>query len=143
MNKAAFSNHPRLLYYAHDEVLAWAKVKLQTNFPEPCFALGVLDGQGRLIGAVIYNDYGDKNVEMSIYGPRRVFYKNVSREIFAYAFDHLGVERISLTIRESSPEVIRAAQKWGWVIEGRKRNFYGEGHHAVILGLLRAECRFL
>lgn len=142
MNKAQFFKHPRLLYYSSDEVREWAAIKLGSNFPEPCFALGVLNGHGKLVGAVIYNDWQERNVEMSIFGPHRVFYPDVTREIFSYAFDHLGVNRISLTIRERNKGVIEAAMRWGWVIEGRKRNFYSDDN-AIILGLLRDECRFL
>jgi hypothetical protein len=38
---------------------------------------------------------------------------------------------------------IRRAMRWGFRIEGRKRDQYGEGDNAIIMEMVRAECRFL
>ena len=133
----------RVIRYASAEVKSWAGAKFGVTFRDPSFALGILDGRGKLTGAVIYNNFEARNVEMSIYGPRGAFYKNVSREIFAYAFEELDCLRVTLTCREFNWQVIKQARKWGWEIEGRYRNYYGEGDHAILLGMLREECRFL
>lgn len=138
MSTAVFS---RLVRNAKDEVLAWASHRLGTTFREPCAALGVLNREGRLIGAVIYNDFDARNIEMTAVGPG-AFRRDVSRDIFAFAFDELGCRRISLTVPETHSDIIRRAMKWGWVIEGRKRDYY-DNDDAIILGMTRAECRFL
>ena len=143
MNVAFKQRSPRVIRYASAEVKAWAGGLFGVTFREPSFALGVLNGHGKLVGAVIYNNYEAANVEMSIVGPRRAFYRGVCREIFSYAFDELGVSRVTLTCRERYPEIIDKARRWGWKIEGRMRDYYGPGDHAIILGMLREECRFL
>ena len=134
--------HPRLIYNASKEVAAWAGHKLGTDFRSPFFALGILDSHGHLVGAVIYNDFDFRNVEMTIVWPVGFGFRHVAREVFAYAFDHLNCRRISLTIPSKHTETIRHAKKWGWVSEGLKRHHYDEDD-AVILGMLRSDCRFL
>ena len=143
MSRAVLSvSHPRLIYNASKEVAVWAGHKLGTDFRSPFFALGILDKHGHLVGAVIYNDFEFSNVEMTIIWPEGFGFRHVAKEVFAYAFDHLNCRRISLTIPEKHTETIRHAQKWGWQIEGIKRDYYSDDH-AVILGLLKADCRIL
>lgn len=141
MNMVASFKRSRLIRNDKPTVLQFAAMHLRTIFREPCVAFGVVNGQGLLVGAVIFNDYEHRNVEMTIVGPR-AFYKDVAREIFLYAFDGLGCERISLTVPEKHVETIKKARKWGWEIEGRKRRYYGDDN-AIIMGMLRSECRVL
>jgi hypothetical protein len=138
MSPAACS---RLLIDAKTEVLAWASHRLGATFREPCFAVGILNSKGRLAGAVIVNDYDARNIEMTMVGPG-AFRLHAVRAIFAYAFDELKCRRISVTVPEKNIGTIRLAQKCGWVIEGRKRDYY-DNDHAIILGMTRDECRFL
>jgi hypothetical protein len=42
----------------------------------------------------------------------------------------------------SARDHIGQALRWGWKIEGRKRDFYDDDN-AIIMGMTRAECRFL
>jgi len=123
-------------------VKAWASHKLGTYFREPCVALGLVNRAGRLVGAVIFNDYEHRNVEMTMIGGPGIFFKGMAREVFGYAFDELGCNRISITIPERDHAKIKQARRWGWEIEGRKRCYYDEDN-AIILGMVRAECRFL
>ena len=128
-----------LIRNAKGEVLAWASHRLGTPFREPCIALGVVGREGRLIGAIVYNDYDARNVEMTAVG---VFRRDAAREIFSVAFDELQCRRISLTVPAKHEHTIRKAQKWGWEIEGLKRNYY-DNDDAVIMGMTREECRFI
>lgn len=132
----------RLIRDASGEVLAWAAHQLRIEgFREPSYAMGVVDRKGNLIGAAVYNDFDARNVELTLVGGH-AFRRHATAEIFRHAFVELGCRRISLTIPEQSVETIRHAMKWGWVIEGRKRDYYDDGD-AIILGMKRAECRFL
>jgi RimJ/RimL family protein N-acetyltransferase len=131
----------RVVRNAPDEVKAWASHRLNTQFREPCLALGVLNNGGHLVGAAIFNDFEERNVEVSLVGPG-VFYRGVAKELFHYAFDELGCWRISLTIHEKNKAHLKLADKFGWKVEGRKRNYYGHDH-AIIMGMLRHECKLL
>lgn len=131
----------RVVRNASPLVAAWAGHKLGTAFREPFTALGVMKN-GKLAGAVIFNDYDARNVEMTMVGPH-AFTKDVVRELFSYAFDELGCLRISVTIPEKNLENCKKALRWGWIPEGRKRDYYAVNEHAVIFGMTRDECRFL
>lgn len=139
MSSAASS---RLIRYASGEVLAWAAHQLGIEgFREPSYALGITDRAGRLIGAAIYNDFDARNVELTLVGGH-AFRRHAVAEIFRHAFVELGCRRISLTIPAQALATIHQAMKWGWAIEGRKRDYYDDGD-AIILGMTRAQCRFL
>lgn len=138
MSMAASS---RLVRNAKDLVLAWASYRLGSTFREPCIALGVLNRAGLLVGAVIYNDFDARNIELTAVGPF-AFRKDVAREIFAVAFIENDCRRISLTVPEKHIETIDKALRWGWKPEGIKRDYYDDDN-AVILGMTRDECRFL
>jgi hypothetical protein len=122
-------------------VAAWAGHRLGTTFKEPYHALGVMKN-GRLAGAVIFNDYEARNVEMTLVGPN-AFTRGVAREIFGYAFNELDCLRITVTIPEKHTGTCMKALRWGWIPEGRKRDYYGANEHAIIFGMLKDECRFL
>lgn len=142
MNRVEFSRaNRRIVRHASDEVKAWAAHRLGTDFNEPCSAFGILDRKGTLVGAAIFNDFDQRNVEVTLVGPGR-FHRGIVQALFAYVFDELQCRRLSLTIRENNKAHIKLALDWGWKIEGRKRDFYDDDH-AVIMGMTRAECRFL
>lgn len=124
------------------QVLEWAGHSLGTAFREPCEAFGVVNKDGLLVGAIIWNDFDARNVEMTVVGPF-AWTKSVVRETFTYAFNELGCLRISVTIPEKNLGNCEKALRWGWIPEGRKRDYYAVNEHAIIFGMTRDECRFL
>lgn len=128
----------KILLDSSEFVRHWAAIQLGTTFVDPCFAIGVLNRRGHLVGAVIYNAYEFRNVEATAVGK---FGRYATAEICAYAFDRLDCLRISLTIPERNPRLIKMLMRMGFEIEGLKREYYGEGEHAIILGMLRQECK--
>jgi len=137
MNRAASS---KLLYHNSADVKAWLGNQLGLTFVEPCYAIGVINHKGLLTAAAVYTCYEERNVELSVAG--RIG-RHAAVDIFYYAFNRLGCRRISATVHEKKQDVIRQAIGMGWKIEGRKREYYGEGEDAIILGMLRSECRVL
>ncbi len=129
----------RLVKDASEAVLGWAAHKLGTVFRQPCIAFGVLNREGKLVGAVIYNDFDARNIEMTMVGS---FKPGIVKAGFSYAFNELGCRRISVTIPSRNKDMIAKALRWGWAVEGLKRDYY-DNDHAIILGMLRDECRFL
>ena len=128
------------LFDHSDIVKRWAEPRLNTVIAEPAYGMGLVNRAGQLCTAAIYNAYEARNVELTYVG---TLLPGIARMVFSYAFNHLECLRISVTVPADHVEHLDQAQRWGWVIEGRKRNYYGEGQDAVILGMLREECWIL
>jgi len=137
MSQAASS---RLLFNASEEVRGWAGAKMGLVFVEPCYAIGILNRKGELVGAAIYNGYEQRNVEATIVGK---FGRHAAAACFSYAYDHLGCRRISTTVHERNERALKVVQGLGGKIEGRKRHFYDDGADAIILGILKEDCKVL
>ena len=59
-----------------------------------------------------------------------------------FAFDHLNLQRVALSVQENNPRAIRAYEKAGFVHEGRlRREVYRDGRYYDVLqmGILREE----
>ncbi len=110
------------------------------SFREPCWAFGITDRRGTLVGAVVWTDYQHNNVELTMVG-RGAFHKRTLCELFGYAFDELKVKRISFTVHSAKEDVISLCVRIGCRVEGRKRRYYEDGD-AIILGMLKEESRF-
>lgn len=131
----------KLIREPQSDILGWAGAYFNTTFQQPCSARGIIDNQGQLVGAVVFNCLDARNVEMTIVA-KHALTPTIARQIFGLAFGKLNARRISLTMREKDVDTIRKALRWGFVIEGRKRDYY-DTDHAIILGMTRSECRFL
>lgn len=110
--------------------------KVGTVFCPPLVALGV-EENGVIIGGVVLNCFTGNDIEMSIAGETRTWSRPFIQRVRDYIFDELGCERVSITTKNQ--KVIELAYRLGAQTEGRKRNHFGKGEDAVILGILRDE----
>lgn len=129
-----------ILRTASDEVAKWAGYQLGTEFVPPFIAWGILDRKGKLIGAVIFNDHADRNVEITTCGIR-VYWRGVFREVFRYAFDDLNCERTTVRTRSDNEIVKTFIRKIGFTQEGVLRKWYGDAD-AIVYGMLKSECKW-
>jgi hypothetical protein len=124
------------------QVAAWAAGRMGQAVIPPFYAVGVMDNRGEPIGALIWSELTGANIELTIYGPR-AFPRGVIIASFAYAFNALGVSRITVRCQADKPKLIRLIEKMGWRREGTLRRFYGPELDAVIFGMVREDCRWL
>jgi RimJ/RimL family protein N-acetyltransferase len=64
------------------------------------------------------------------------------RTLCRFAFDHMNLQRIELTVFETNPRAKRAYEKVGFVVEGtRRRSEFAGGQHvdSFLMGLLSEE----
>jgi hypothetical protein len=118
-----------------------AQVALNDGFYPPFACVAVEDDAGTIRGAAIFNDFAEKNIELTCVGPG-AFTRDVRRELAHIAFNVNGCNRVTIRTAKSNQRLVRAAVRWGWKIEGLLRRWY-EGDDAVVLGMLREECPFL
>ena len=104
-------------------VAAWAFRTYQFR-PTPFdSAIGVVEPDGRLVGAGLFQNYNGANVEFSYYG-RRTLTAGIIRALFrvAAAFDP---SRLTVVTAKKNRRLIRALQKIGFKLEGAQRRYYG------------------
>lgn len=117
----------------------WAGRRLGATFHPPFEAWGIADNEGRVIGAVVFNDYTEKNVEVSVVG--KGWNRNTLIALGKHCFEHLGCNRVSITTRSKNTLVRILAERLGGTLEGIKRKFYDDDD-AVIYGILKEEYRY-
>jgi RimJ/RimL family protein N-acetyltransferase len=100
--------------------------------------------QGQLAGGVVYSEYRGNDVRANIasISPHWLS-RDVLRQLFAYPFRQLGCNRITVLIRATNARSERLARWLGFVPEGRLRAAMSTGEDALVLGMLRHECRWI
>jgi RimJ/RimL family protein N-acetyltransferase len=127
---------------ASEEVAKWAEVHLGSGVFTPSFeAWGITDRLGRLTGAIILNDYAERNIELTFVGPG-LLKAGVCRELAVYCFDTLKCNRVTVRTRSRNRFIRGLIKKMGARQEGVLRRWFTDDD-AVIYGLLREECRYL
>jgi RimJ/RimL family protein N-acetyltransferase len=126
---------------ADDRAALWAGRRLGQQFLPPYVSFWIADRFGVARGAVVFNDYADRNIELTCVG-KGAFTRDVCREMARVAFNVNGCARVTIRTRQSNHALVGMALRWGWRVEGILRRWYGDDD-AVVLGMLREECRFL
>ena len=103
----------------------------------PFTAMGI-EKDGEIIAGAIFNCFTRSDVHVTIAG--HGWTRGFLTEVGAYVFGKLGCCRIS--IETEQVQVVRIAERLGGQIEGMKRNQFGPGRDAFIIGILAAEYRF-
>jgi len=103
----------------------------------PFTAMGI-ERDGEIVAGVVFNVFEGADVHVSIAGTG--WTGSFIRAVGSYVFDQLGCERMTAQTRD--PKVIRYAERLGGKVEGCKRNHFGPGKDATIIGILREEWLF-
>ncbi|MCG7492465.1 GNAT family N-acetyltransferase [Thalassobius sp. Cn5-15] len=129
-----------------DRVVAdWVAKRLSaTPWAGSFAAIGVLDkNRSGLIAGAVYHGFDGRNVIMSIAADSPNWSrKGILKSLFHYPFNSLGCQRVTATVDESNHRSLRLCRGLGFVQEGIIRQGADDGD-VVLLGLLKAECRFL
>ena len=142
MDNSVRSGRRRLIRKGDDiKVARWAAGKLGCVFVQPYTAWGITDENNRMVGAVVFNDWADKNVELTFVG-RGSLSRRLFKEIAHYAFTANGVARVTVRTRAKNLYVRRIIEKAGFKPEGTLRCWYGDDD-AIVYGMTKQECRFL
>jgi hypothetical protein len=114
----------RLVFGQDDQVAKWVSENIGIVMVPPYVAIGgTRDGRTLCIG-VVFNDYNKSNVEISLYGPGALTRGNISA-IYQYAFNQLGVNRVTAKTRRTNKRMQKLLPKFGFKYEGTSARYFG------------------
>ncbi len=122
-------------------VARWAGERLGCVFVPPLTAVGILNRDGKRVGAAIFNDFADRNIELTVYGPGS-FQRQVCVWIARYCFIQNDCLRITTRTAASNLYVRKLLEHHGWVKEGTLRDWFSD-EDCILYGLLKNDCKFL
>ena len=121
---------------------AWVQSKLKGFLFKDCKSIGIVKNQ-LLIAAVVYSNLRDGQIEATIVIiDKNWANKSILYALFAYPFVQCNCHRILVTVRDNNKKSIKLAKRLGFRYEGKLRQMFPP-HDAVLLGMLRSECKWL
>jgi RimJ/RimL family protein N-acetyltransferase len=106
----------------------------------------ILDGDGTYLGEVVLNELEEDDLAMNYrialagsHTRGRGFGTEAGSAVVNWAFDHVGLHRISLDVYSFNPAAQRSYEKIGFRVEGRARHtllWDGEWVDSILMGML-------
>lgn len=105
----------------------------------PFTAMGV-ERHGDIVAGAIFRNFIGPDCDVLVVGNVDAFSPTFVRSIGRYVFGQLGCCRLSMTTDQ--PRVVELALRLGAKVEGLKRDGFGPGRDATLLGVLRSDWKF-
>lgn len=124
---------------------AWLRERVGVrNAFEKYTCLSLMDGL-KFRAVVLFCGYNGHAIEMHVAsdGSRRWLTRDYLRACFRYAFVQLGVRRVTGLVSAKNEAALKFDRALGFKDEGCIRQGADDGSDLLVLGMLRAECRFL
>ena len=121
-----------------ETVAAWAAARLGCRFSPPFVAIGLAIDEA-IVGGLIFNGFTGPDIEMTVAGSPHAWTPAFVRRAARYVWDELGCLRVSITTEQ--PSVAAMARRLGAETEGVKRDAFGPGRDAILLGIRRQNWR--
>lgn len=103
----------------------------------PFTAMGI-EKDGEITAGVVFNCFTGNDIAVTVAGGP--FNRNFIAAVGRYVFEQIGCLRMSITTEQEA--VIKIAQRLGAKVEGLKRNHFGKGRDATILGIVREDWNY-
>lgn len=125
------------------EHLQWAGAALGVTF-DPDQSSWLANVGRDLEAVVVFTRFSPFNCEMSIAtnGGRTWATRPFLRACYGYAFNQLGLRRVTVVIEEDNSPSLELCRRLGHVEEGRLKGWFG-AKSGVLMRMLREECRWI
>lgn len=126
------------------EVVMFVKSIMTIDAVENMKGIG-LKKDGQLIAGCLFEGYNGQNVwvHLAAVPTKRWMTKQYLRECFGYAFNTLGVKRLSGYVNASNAEAIRLDEHFGYKREAVLKGAAADGGDVYSYVMWREDCRFL
>jgi RimJ/RimL family protein N-acetyltransferase len=122
-------------------VADWAELAMGAPFHAPYSALGIVEPDGLLKGAAIFNDfYPGGNIELTFVGPGTIT-RSVIRELCSYAFDKCGASRVTCKTNTRNVVVRKLLPRLGFKMEMRLKRYYDDAQDAYCFVFYREDAK--
>jgi hypothetical protein len=121
-------------------VVAWMERRLGVTFSHPHIVRGFMTDDGKLLCAVLFNNYSGSNIDISV-ASRRIT-RGVLRYVARYVFAQLGCRRLTTITKKRNKHAQRMAARCGFKFESVARHFFPDDD-GVVFRMLRDECRWM
>src|ERR1700730_7805270 len=115
------------LIIGQDEIIsAFVGFGLKRRFTPPYVAMGWVketDGNWRLVGGAVFNDFNGSNIEVSIFGSESVTRQSIS-QVFRYVFVQCKCLRLTARTERSNVHMQDILARLGFVIEGELKHYW-------------------
>ncbi len=125
---------PRIV--TDERVSEYVSRKYGSHFVPPFTAMGI-ERDGVVVAGVVFNNMTARDIEVSVAGERGQFTLGFLRAVGRYVFGQLNCSRLSITTRQEI--VCDIARRLGAQMEGVKRDHFGPGQDAMLLGILKKD----
>ncbi len=88
-------------------------------------AIGIISPNGKIIGAILWQNYNGSNVELSYYGPK-TWTLGILRTIMKITAVYFNASRLTAVTSKRNKKLMRGMIKLGWKLEGVQRCYYGD-----------------
>ena len=105
-------------------VAAWAFDVFQRYPTVVNRALGVLDHNKNLVGAILLQNFNGTNIELSYYGPRTLS-AGIARSIAKIVALEFNAARCTVVTSKKNKRLMRVLQRFGFCLEGSQRCYFG------------------
>jgi RimJ/RimL family protein N-acetyltransferase len=117
---------PTGMLFDCDELVAkWLFSTLKQKIYTYDRALGLVDPSGKMIGAVLFQNWNGPNLEISYYGERTMTV-GVVRCLAQFVLNTFDPARLTAITSKRNRQFMRALQRLGFRLEGVQRCYYGK-----------------
>ena len=128
----------------HQQIADWVvdRIPHVSSF-ENMTTIGIISNDGTPMGAVVYHDFRDKDIQMSCAADNsRWLNKSVLKSIFAYPFKQLNCNRVTALTPFKNTRTRKFLNGIGFTQEGIMRKGFIDDD-CVVYGMLREECKWI